>query len=100
MANAVAAYAHYLPIFVLFALLTLEHRLFTREIAVDTDRGRGWCEFEQRAVDVEKESVAGFEGGRRRKWAAQRPGHVQRLLSASAAAPQGLRSRITAASSI
>ncbi len=38
MANALAAYAHYLSIFVLFALLTLEHRLFSREIAIDTAR--------------------------------------------------------------
>ncbi len=38
MANALAAYAHYLSIFVLFALLTLEHRLFAREITVETAR--------------------------------------------------------------
>ncbi|SEQ66332.1 putative membrane protein [Pseudomonas cuatrocienegasensis] len=38
MANALAAYAHYLSIFVLFALLTLEHRLFSREITVETAR--------------------------------------------------------------
>lgn len=38
MAEAVAAYLHYLSIFVLFALLTLEHRLF--RLPLDLERAR------------------------------------------------------------
>ena len=38
MAEAIAAYLHYLSIFLLFALLTLEHRLF--KLPLDLDRAR------------------------------------------------------------
>lgn len=38
MADAVAAYLHYLSIFLLFALLVLEHRLF--KLPLDLDRAR------------------------------------------------------------
>ncbi|MDX1368885.1 DUF2214 family protein [Pseudomonas sp.] len=38
MAEAVAAYLHYLSIILLFALLTLEHRLF--KLPLDLDRAR------------------------------------------------------------
>ncbi|WP_263140719.1 DUF2214 family protein [Pseudomonas sp. RIT-PI-AD] len=38
MAQALAAYLHYLSIFILFALLTLEHRLF--RLPLDLDRAR------------------------------------------------------------
>ena len=38
MAEAIAAYLHYLSIFLLFALLTLEHRLF--KLPLDLERAR------------------------------------------------------------
>ncbi|MBO2930595.1 DUF2214 family protein [Metapseudomonas otitidis] len=38
MADAIAAYLHYLSIFLLFALLVLEHRLF--KLPLDLDRAR------------------------------------------------------------
>jgi putative membrane protein len=38
MGEAIAAYLHYLSIFLLFALLTLEHRLF--KLPLDLDRAR------------------------------------------------------------
>ncbi|HBX57768.1 DUF2214 family protein [Pseudomonas sp. UBA2684] len=38
MAEAIAAYLHYLSIFLLFALLSLEHRLF--KLPLDLDRAR------------------------------------------------------------
>jgi len=38
MASAIAAYLHYLSIFILFALLVLEHRLF--KLPLDLDRAR------------------------------------------------------------
>lgn len=38
MAQAIAAYLHYLSIFILFSLLVLEHRLF--KLPLDLERAR------------------------------------------------------------
>lgn len=69
MAQAIAAYLHYLSIFVLFALLVLEHRLF--RLPLDLERARSLI-----VVDIAYGACAGvvlLTGAARVLWFAKGP---------------------------
>ncbi|MCJ1883742.1 DUF2214 family protein [Pseudomonas sp. LA21] len=69
MAQAIAAYLHYLSIFVLFALLVLEHRLF--RLPLDLERARSLI-----VVDIAYGACAGvvlLTGAARVMWFAKGP---------------------------